>query len=218
MAARHNRSVALDAGPASRSSRGRLGLLGQRLARAWTGVEDQEPERGAELSRWLRDERGTVGEEVLPRFPLARRGYDCAAVDEHLGELEQELAALHYEASDLRARAASRDDVAEEIKRIGEQTSVVLIAAHEQREEMLRKARAEADRCIADATTKASTVTSQAEARVRELEAQQEAIHRDRDRLLEDVQAVSAALASVAQSAHERIPPKVGAVAAPEAG
>jgi hypothetical protein len=218
MAARHDRSLALDADTGDRPPRGRLGQLGQRLIRSLRGVEDSEPRGGAELSRWLGDERGAVGEEVLPRFPLARRGYDCAAVDEHVSELEQELAVIHQEAADLRASASSRDEVADEIKRIGEQTSVVLIAAHEQRGEMLRAAREEADRCIADAMSKASAVTSEAEARLRELEAQSEAIHRERDRLLEDVRVVSGALATVAASAHERIPPKVGAAAAPEAG
>ena len=218
MAARHNQSLALDAETGERSQRGRLGLLSRRLARALTGVEGQEPAGGGELSRWLLDERGAVGTEVLPRFAVARRGYECAAVDEHVGELEQEIAALHEEAADLRARAGSRDEVADEIKRIGEQTSAVLIAAHEQREEMLRAARAEADRCMADATSGASAVTSEAEARLRELEAEKEAIDRERERLLEDVQVVSAALAAVAQSAHERIAPKSqDAAAQPEA-
>jgi hypothetical protein len=208
MAARPNRLLALDADSGSGSRPGRLGLLGRRLSRALIGGEDQEPAPGAELSRWIRDERGAVGEDVLPRFPLVRRGYDCAAVDELVGELERELGAVHAEAADLRGQAAPRDEVANEIKRIGEQTSVVLIAAHEQRQEMLRAARAEADQCITDATSDARAVTSEAEGRLREIEAQYQAVERERDRLLEDVRLVSVALAAVAQSAAERIPPK----------
>ena len=192
---------------AARSSR--IGSFGHRIAKALIGVEQQDPpEGGGELARWLRDERGAVGEEVLPRYPLARRGYECTAVEEHVSELESELAELEREAAELRARAGSRDDVADEIRRIGEQTSSVLIAAHEQREEMLRGAKAEADHCVAEAAAKARAITMEAEARLREFEAQGEVVHRERDRLLADALQVSTALAAVAQSAQERIPPK----------
>ena len=109
MAARHNQSLALDAETGERSQRGRLGLLSRRLARALTGVEGQEPAGGGELSRWLLDERGAVGTEVLPRFAVARRGYECAAVDEHVGELEQEIAARRWQRS-RQSSAASRSD------------------------------------------------------------------------------------------------------------
>src|SRR5437764_8956955 len=96
---------------------------------------------GSQLADWIAGERGAVGEDVLPRFPLARRGYDCAAVDEHVAELEQDLAALDAELAELRAQKDAQDDVTSHIKQIGEQTSAVLVAAHEQREQMLRSAR-----------------------------------------------------------------------------
>jgi DivIVA domain-containing protein len=206
MAAYDNRSLALDR---SSKQRSRLGPVGKRLANALLGMETHDPRpAGWQLARRLRDERGSVGEEVLPRFPMARRGYDCAAVDAHVAELERELAGVEAELADLRARSASADEMATEIKRIGEQTSTVLIAVQEQREEILRAARTEADRCVADATAKASAATAEGEARLRELEAQTEATCRQRDRLLEDARTVSAALAALADSAHERIPAK----------
>jgi cell division septum initiation protein DivIVA len=151
---------------------------------------------------------GTAGDDVLPRFPITRHGYDCRSVDEFVAQVEGELAGLDRELAELRARREPRDEVANEIKRIGEQTSTVLIAAHEQREEMLRVARDEADRWVAEATTKAREATTAGEARLRELGAESDVIHRERDRLLEDVRAVSAALAELADSATRRIPPK----------
>lgn len=210
MDAHDNRSLALERSSKQRSRRVSLGPVGQRLAHALLGVEDRGPRHGGrQLAGRLRDERGSVGEEVLPRFPLARRGYDCTAVDEHIAELEREIAAVGRELSELRARAGSaEDEMASEIKRVGEQTSTVLIAAHEQREAILRAARTEADRWVADAAAKASAATAEGEARLHELEAQSEAAVRERDRLLDDVETVSAALAALADSARERIPPK----------
>jgi hypothetical protein len=217
MVTRNSRSLALESESGDRTSQSRLGALGRRFARAVIGVDQEEPAGATELAHWLRDERGAVGEAVLARFPIARRGYDCVAVDELLWELEEELAGLRQEAVELRARTTS-DEVADEIKRIGEQTSVVLIAAHEQREEILRAARAEAERCSAEARSKARAVTAEAEARARELEAQTEAIGQERQRLIDDVRLVSSALAAVADSAHERIPPSpLGATAGPDA-
>ena len=208
MAARNNPSLAPYSDPGTRSPRERIGSFGQRLARALIGVEPQEPQEGrGEVARWLRDERGAVGEEVLPRYPVARRGYDCTAVDEHVSVLERALAELQRETVELRAQAASPDGVADEIKRIGEQTSGVLIAAHEQREEMLRTARAEANRCVAEATARATAITAEAEGCLRELEARSGAVHRERDRLLDDARQVSTALAALANAAQERIPP-----------
>jgi cell division septum initiation protein DivIVA len=179
----------------------------RRLADALWGAERQEPQPiGSQLAGWLRDERGQVGADVLPRFALSRHGYDCPSVDEYVAQLEAELAALDQELVELRARTGPGGQVENEIKRIGEQTSTVLIAAHEQREEILRLARAEAERCVADARAEASAVAAQGEERLRELEAQTEAVGRERERLLEDVRTVSAALAAVAESAHDRVP------------
>jgi cell division septum initiation protein DivIVA len=138
---------------------------------------------------------------VLPRFPIARHGYDRIAVDGYVSELEQELAALDHELVELRARIDPAEEVASQIKRIGEQTSAVLMAANEQREEILRAARAEAERCVAEAGETARTLTEQGEVRLRELEAQTQAAQSERERLLGELRTISAALAAVADSA-----------------
>jgi vacuolar-type H+-ATPase subunit H len=144
--------------------------------------------------------------EVVPRFPFARNGYHCATVDGHVAELEHELAEVDRELAELRAQSVPGDEVSSEIKRIGEQTSAVLIAANEQRDEMLRAAREEADRCVADARAKATLLTSEAEARLRELRAEHERAERERERMLDDVRNVSAALAALADSSGGGVP------------
>ena len=216
MSAHKNQLFALDRGSKRRSPRAGLTPITRRIANTLRGTEDHDsPPWEQHLADWPEDQRGSVGEELLPRFPLTRHGYDCAAVDEQIAELERELAAVDQELAELRAQRESRDEVASEIKRIGEQTAAVLIAANEQREEMLRVAQAEADRLVAGATSKSRAVTAEGEARLRELDAQTEAVHRERDHLLEDARSVSAALAALVDSAHEQIPPKPDATAQP---
>jgi cell division initiation protein len=192
--------------------------LGQRLSRLVLGSNSGDaPPGGRRLAAWLRDERGSLGEDVIPRFALVKQGYDCRAVDTYVDELERDIGELDRELVELRARVAAPDEVAGELKRIGEQTSSVLIAAHEQQQEILRAAREQAERCVAEATAKANATTAEAEARVRELEAKAEArvrqleakaeaAHRQRDRLLENARAVSAELAALADASQEQIP------------
>ena len=205
MAWNNDRSATVRGGSAERSPGARLGSVGQRLTNYFRGVPAyaEEPDDG----------QATVGfempwpeeqEEVLPRFPITRSGYHCAAVDQHVASLEQELAEIDSELVELRASSASRDEVSIEIKRIGEQTSAVLIAANEQRDEILRTAREEAERCVADARAKATLLTSEGEARLLELEAQHHAAERERERLLDDVRNISAALAALAGAPKER--------------
>jgi DNA repair exonuclease SbcCD ATPase subunit len=203
-----------------RSSKPRTGLtpITRRIVSTLRGTEDHDsPPWEQQLADWSEHQPGAAAEELRPRFPLTRHGYDCAAVDERIAELKRELAAVDQELAELRARGESRDEIANEIKRIGEQTSAVLIAANEQRDEMLREAQAEADRLLADARARSRAVTAEGEARLRDLGAQTEAVHRERDRLLEDAGSVSAALAALVDSAHERIPPKQDAAAQREA-
>jgi hypothetical protein len=209
MAVHNNRSVGVERGSSERSRGVNLAPVGQRVVNFLRGpklhedgYDDDQPTGAIEDNNWA----PAPGEEVLPpeeplqRFPLARRGYHCAAVDTYVAELEQELAEVDRELAELRAHSAPRDEVSIQIKRVGEQTSAVLIAANEQRDEMLRTAREEADRQVADATAKATLITAEGEARLRELQAEHAAAGRERDRLLDEVRSVSVALASLADS------------------
>jgi cell division septum initiation protein DivIVA len=191
-----------------------LGPVGQRLASVFRAADEPEPRpEGRRAARWSPDEREAVRDEIPPRFPLARNGYDQVAVDQHVADLDQHVAELERELNEvdrelaeLRSHALSTDDVATEIRRIGEQTSEVLITAHEQRGEILRVAREEADRCVGEAQARARSIRVEGEARLRGLASENEAALGERDRLLQDLRGVSASLAAVVDAAEERIP------------
>jgi cell division septum initiation protein DivIVA len=133
------------------------------------------------------------------RFPPAPFGYNRTAVDEHLAELEREL-------SQLRAQHAPTASITDELERIGEQTASILVVAHDQANETTRLAQEQADRCVADAAANAVQMTAEAKAKLRDLDAETDAVWRERERLLEDVRVVSAALANLANQASERFP------------
>lgn len=200
MAFYNNRSIVLDRG-AKRGSRRPLGPVGHRLAGVMRKPEGPDHETNSVAPP---GEADTFVEASPQRFPLVLRGYDRLAVDAYVSELEAELAGLDQELAELRGEGAAAHEVASEIKRIGEQTSAVLMAAHEQRERILSEARAEADRCVNDANTTANARTKECEDRLRVLGAQTKAAQSERDRLLGDLRAISAGLAAVADSAHER--------------
>jgi cell division septum initiation protein DivIVA len=154
--------------------------------------------------------------DLSSRFPLAPFGYSRAAVDEHVTRLEREL-------EQLRAKQAPMASITEELERIGEQTSSILVVAHDKAQETTRLAQEQAERCVADAAANAVQITAEAKAKLRELDAETDAVWRERERLLEDVRVVAAALANLANQASERFPaaeptPSTGsfeAVAAP---
>lgn len=141
------------------------------------------------------------------RFPWSLRGYRRSAVDQHIAELEHELGELDRELAELRAAATLREEVANEMRRIGEETAGVLIEAHHQQETIVRTAEEQAHRLVSEATAKATAITAESEARVRALKEQREAAHHERDRLLDSALAASAAIANVVHAAHRQIPP-----------
>jgi hypothetical protein len=182
------------------STRSTIADLGGRVARWFAGL-DEEPET---FGAPARDpvgalEAGPAPEDEPSRFPLTPFGYSQAAVDEHVGELEREL-------DELRNRQAPPISITEEIERIGEQTSSILVVAHDKAHETTRLAQEQADRCIEDAASNAVAITEQATARLRELDNETDQVWRERERLLEDVRVVSNSLACLADQAAERFP------------
>jgi len=133
------------------------------------------------------------------RFPMAPLGYNRTAVDEHLAQLEREL-------TELRASRKPKPSITEELERIGEQTASILVVAHDQANETTRLAEEQAERCVADAAANAVAMTTEAKERLRELDSETDAVWRERERLLEDVRSVSAALATLADQASDRFP------------
>jgi hypothetical protein len=137
--------------------------------------------------------------EESSRFPLAPFGYNRAAVDEHLASLEREL-------DEMRSKRKPLSSITDELERIGEQTASILVVAHDQAHETTRLAQEQAERCVADAAANAVAMTEQAKQRLRDLDNETDAVWRERERLLEDVRVVSAALANLADQASERFP------------
>lgn len=194
-------AVRAGAGPGPRSGSG--GAQAFRAARLTESVEeiDYQDDDGG-LTEWY---------DVVPRFAIVRSGYDCAAVDEHVAILEHEVSELDRELADVRSRPPARDEVAAEIERIGEETSSILLAAHERARETTRQAQEQADRCIADAAAQALSITEEANRRKGELEAETRKIEADRSRLLADMEALAGTLSTVAREAASRFaaaPPK----------
>jgi hypothetical protein len=183
----------------------RFGNFSDRLARTFGGYErdtgetqDWDPPEDLEYG----DNGGTAPppwDPAAPRYPTARRGYDRAAVDEHVAELERELAKMQ-------ARGQSGSSVTAEIERIGEQTSAILTVAHDRAHEMTRQAQEQADRCVADAAHNAVMITEDAKRRLRQIDTDTDAVWHERARLVEDVRGVASALLSLAESALERFP------------
>jgi vacuolar-type H+-ATPase subunit H len=196
--------AALDEPATRRSAGSRLAELGDRLSKTFGSTDRVKPEAPCWEAdgdlEYAGDDTVDVAEPFEePRFPIARQGYDRHAVDEHVADLERELAQL---------RAGERSDisVAAEIERIGEQTSAILLVAHDKAQETMHQAQEQADRCMADAASNAVAITEEASRRLRQLDSETDSVWRERARLIDDVRHVSSALAMLAQEAGDRFP------------
>jgi hypothetical protein len=182
----------------------RFAHFGDRLARSLPHVV-RAPQPLDEPDYPLDDE-ATEWYDVPPRFAIVRSGYDCAAVDAYIEMLEGELSELDQELAELRSRPVAQDEVKAEIERIGEQTSAILLAAHERARETAREAQEQADRCLADAATGALAITEEANRKRAEAEQETKRLYSERERLLADLEALAGTLASIAREAGERFP------------
>jgi hypothetical protein len=190
--------VTLDAPAKRRSAGSRFAQLGDRIARSFAARERSkppapvwgDPEEDQSTAQW---------EPLEPPFPMVRSGYDPAAVDEYIVELEQELEAL-------RARKPDQQAIAREIDRIGEQTAAILRVAHDKAAEVTRQAQAQADKTLADAASSALAITEGATRELREIDSETDSIWQERARLIDDVRNVATALFSLAEEAVERYP------------
>jgi hypothetical protein len=192
--------------PAKRRSPGTFFAdLGDRLARGFSSFDrpaDEEPEWGP----YEEPDQPTAAVDAVPweppgrkRFPTALHGYDREAVEVHLAALEAEI-------DDLRAHRSPAPDIEAEIDRVGEETSAILRVAHEQAAEITRRARTEAEKCVADAAANAVAMTEDAKRNLRQLDSETDAVWAERGRLIEDVRNVATALFSLAEDAADRFP------------
>ena len=183
----------------------RLADLGDRIARTFTPTVDRDQTPGApwdvatEAHYAVTDDVDAQWDDDASPFPVVRSGYDRDTVDAYLNELEQEI-------DELRAHRNTDDAVSTEIKRIGEQAAAILQTAHQQAAETTRKAREEAEKCLADAAANAISMKDEAKSKLRELDTETDAVWRERSRLIEDARTVATALFSLAEEATERFP------------
>jgi ElaB/YqjD/DUF883 family membrane-anchored ribosome-binding protein len=227
------RSLALERAGKRRGTGSRFSELSGTVTRAYASTGARAKDDGWEETNGteeyeLGDEREEPWGQVPPRFPLVRHGYDRGAVDTLIADLEQELSELDRELSELRTAAPVEDQIAEEIQRVGEQTSAILLAAHDKAQQTTRQAQEQADKVLADAAANAIAITKDANRKLHELEAEKLSVWRERARLLEDVGNLSNALSRLAGEAGRRFPaepkvtpltPAAGApVGAPDAG
>lgn len=187
-----------------RSPGSRFSEFGDRIARSFAGLDrpkaapavwapagDQEPpEDDQSTAQW---------EELQPQFPVVRHGYDPAAVEEYILELEREL-------DELRSARPAQRAIAQEIDRIGEQTAAILRVAHDKADEVTRDAQAQADKVLADAASSALAISEGATRQLRELDSDTDAIWQERVKLVDDVRSVATALFTLAEDAAERYP------------
>lgn len=196
-----------EADPADEAPRSPFADLAGRFANWMTGADRLAADDSAPVPEPEAEPAATNGAEPpatsesdeSTRFPLAPFGYNRSAVDEHLAGLEREL-------EQLRGTQAPIASITDELERIGEQTASILVVAHDQAHETTRLAQEQAERCVADAAANAVQMTADAKAKLRELDAETDSVWRERERLLEDVRVVSAALANLANQASERFP------------
>jgi hypothetical protein len=192
------------------SARSGLAGFGDRISRAFSSLdrgrigqgelEAGPPVLGAddvELEGY--DGRAADIPQDNSRFPVGAFGYNRAAVDHYVAELEREL-------DEMRTDRPPAVSITEEIERLGEQTASILVVAHDQAHETARLAQEQADRCIADAASNAVAITEQAKRQLSELDNETDSVWHERRRLIEDVRTTATALFALAEDAIDRFP------------
>jgi DivIVA protein len=142
-----------------------------------------------------------VDESVLPPFATAKYGYDRDAVDERMADLEASLLEAHRELLALREQTPTRMDIAAEIERLGEQTSAILITAHDTASETLTIAQTDAGTRIADAAAYAAALREEAKNERHKVEVEIDRLRRERGRLIGEIESTAAALSLIAREA-----------------
>lgn len=205
MSEQHESEVMLEQAGRRRSASERFAHLSDRLARSLPAVVRGDIDTGRTTEPgYPSEEQDTTWYDVVPRFPIVRSGYECASVDEHVAMLEQDIAELERENDDLRARPPASGEVEAEIKRIGEQTSAILLAAHDRAREMTRAAEEQAERCLTEARAKAHAITEEATRKRAESQGELERIAGERSRLLADMERLAGTLSTVARESAGR--------------
>jgi DivIVA domain-containing protein len=132
-------------------------------------------------------------------FPTSLRGYDRVAVDEYVAQTRRLVA-------ELQATRSPEAAVRRALERVGEQISGILQRAHETAEQITAQSRSEAEDRLQEVRAEAAHITRAAEERVRELDAETDRIWIERERIVADVEDLSAQLQALARRAADRFP------------
>ena len=132
-------------------------------------------------------------------FPVALRGYDRAAVDQHLSTIAQLVAEL--EATQLRENVVQRA-----LDEVGEQTSRILQQAHESADEITAQSRAQAEGRIQRAEREAEITRRETDAYAEQIAEDTRLLWEERTRLIEEMRQFAEDVLAVADDAHERLP------------
>jgi cell division septum initiation protein DivIVA len=154
-------------------------------------LTEVEPELGAIDAYEMRADE--------PPFPLVIRGYDRRSVDEYLEATSLRL-------GELEALQSPSVAVQEALERVANDTGSILKEAHETAEGVLTRAQDEADRLVREAREEADRTVASAEARVRQIGIDTDALWQERLRLIEDAQGTAVALSALAEEAAARFP------------
>jgi len=201
--------------PARRRSPGTFFAdLGDRLARGFNSFDRPQPDDGDWEEYEELDQPTEAVDTLEPPEPSRRRfqtvlhGYDRDAVDDYIEGLEHEIGQMAAKLSAQRSAPTPppAPSVEDEIARVGQETSAILRVAHEQAAEITRRARVEAERCVADAASNAVAMTDDAKRKLRQLDSETDAVWAERIRLIEDVRNVATSLFSLAEDATDRFP------------
>ena len=141
-------------------------------------------------------------------FPLALRGYDRAAVDRYVVEVNQAIAELEISSSPQSA-------IRHALEQVSEETSGLLQRAHETADEITERSRAQADDRLQQAQREADEaretaardvekIRAEGQARVDELTRNAEAIAAERSRLIGEVLEIAERLGELAREEAQR--------------
>jgi DivIVA domain-containing protein len=134
-------------------------------------------------------------------FPLAIRGYNTAAVDRYVAQVERAIARFEENREPTVAVRAALD-------RVGEQTTAILREAERSAEETTTASRAKADDRVQRAEREAAELWAAAQAKARSLDDDIERLWQERQRLIDATRELSERLRSTAEEAESRFPPE----------
>jgi vacuolar-type H+-ATPase subunit H len=150
----------------------------------------------------------TLPDDALPiaaeaDFPVVLRGYDRVAVDAYVKRTSQVVA-------ELQSTRSPEAAVRRALERVGEQITGILKRAHETAEQITTQSRREAEDRLEAARQEATNITSSAQERVKELDAETDRIWAERHRIVNDARDLASQLQALATAAAARFPPAAG--------